>query len=72
MQPIYGDIVKIDGNFYLYLEDGYHDINGGGVLANNPPSAEIELNIGIVLNSYLNSKIGQTEQKLEQVKTVLE
>lgn len=72
MEATYGDLVRIEGSYYLYLEDGYHDINGGGVLANNPPSAELELNIGIVLNSYLNSKIGQTEQKLEQVKTVLE
>lgn len=72
MEATYGDLVIIDGSYYLYLENGYHDINGGGVLATNPTGVELEVNLGIVLNSYLSSKIAETENKLNQVKTVLE
>jgi hypothetical protein len=72
MEATYGDLVMIDGSYYLYLENGYHDINGGGVLAITPTDVQLEVNLGIVLNSYLSGKIADTEAKLNQVKTVLE
>ena len=72
MKSQYGDLVTIQGDHYLHLDDGYYDVKGGGYADFTNKVDEVVCNLAILFNEHINDKLAESQQKLEQVKDIVE
>lgn len=72
MKTEYGDLVKIENDYYLHLDDGYYDVKGGGYADLTNKVDEVVCNLAVLFNEHINDKLAESQQKLEQVKDIVE